>query len=167
MNSESHALTIDNLHKRFGDLEVLKGTSMHADKGDVISILGSSGSGKSTLLRCINLLEIPQQGDVYINDELIKMKGVGDKRKAADKRQIERIRSRLGMVFQGFNLWTHMTARQNIMEGPIQVLNVKKAEAEERAMTYLDKVGLSDKFECYPSQLSGGQMQRVAIARSG
>jgi len=166
MNSESHALTIDNLHKSFGDLEVLKGTSMYADKGDVISILGSSGSGKSTLLRCINLLEIPQQGDVYINDELIKMKGVGDKRKAADKRQIERIRSRLSMVFQGFNLWTHMTALQNIMEGPIQVLNVKKTEAKERAMAYLDKVGLSDKFDCYPSQLSGGQMQRVAIARA-
>ncbi|PHR26651.1 MAG: histidine/lysine/arginine/ornithine ABC transporter ATP-binding protein [Desulfotalea sp.] len=166
MNSESHALTIDNLHKSFGDLEVLNGTCMCADKGDVISILGSSGSGKSTLLRCINLLEIPQQGDVYINDELIKMKGEGSKRKAADQRQVERIRSRLSMVFQSFNLWTHMTVLENIMEGPVQVLNVQKDDAKERAMAYLEKVGLADKYACYPSQLSGGQMQRVAIARA-
>ncbi|BCL61485.1 histidine/lysine/arginine/ornithine ABC transporter ATP-binding protein HisP [Desulfomarina profundi] len=166
MNSESHVLTIDNLHKSFGDLEVLNGTSMYANRGDVISILGSSGSGKSTLLRCINLLEIPQQGDVYINDELIKMKGTGHKRKAADKRQVERIRSRLSMVFQSFNLWTHMTVQENIMEGPVQVLKVQKAEAKESAMAYLDKVGLADKYDCYPSQLSGGQMQRVAIARA-
>ncbi|MCG8564455.1 MAG: amino acid ABC transporter ATP-binding protein [Desulfobacterales bacterium] len=166
MNPSDHAITIVDLHKYFGSLEVLKGINFSADKGDVVSLLGSSGSGKSTLLRSINLLETPQQGEVYINGELIRMAGEGDKRRAADKKQINRIRGSLGMVFQNFNLWTHMTILQNVMEGPIQVLGKSKAQARETAMAYLDKVGVADKISFYPSQLSGGQQQRVAIARA-
>ena len=166
MNPSDHAILIKDLHKYFGDLEVLKGINFSADKGDVVSLLGSSGSGKSTLLRSINLLETPQQGEVWINGELIRMTGEGDKRRAADKAQLNRIRSRLGMVFQNFNLWTHMTILQNVMEGPIQVLGQPKSQARETAMRYLEKVGVADKAAVYPSQLSGGQQQRVAIARS-
>lgn len=166
MDQHSYALRVENLHKSFGGIHVLKGTNMTAASGDVISILGSSGSGKSTLLRCINLLEIPEKGDIYINDELIKMKGQGPNRKPADAAQVRTIRSKSSMVFQSFNLWTHMTALENITEGPVQVLGLTKNEAKERGFEYLAKVGLDDKAHSYPSQLSGGQMQRVAIARA-
>ncbi len=166
MNPKDHAIEIIDLHKYFGRLEVLKGINFAADKGDVVSLLGSSGSGKSTLLRSINLLETPQKGEVYISGELIRMKGKGDKRRAADKKQINRIRGSLGMVFQNFNLWTHMTILQNVMEGPVQVLGLTRSQAHEKAMTYLEKVGVADKVNVYPSQLSGGQQQRVAIARA-
>ena len=161
-----YAISVVNLHKSFGDLKVLKGINFNAGKGEVICLLGSSGSGKSTLLRSINLLEIPEQGEVHIGGELIRMQGEGDRRRAADKGQINRLRARLGMVFQNFNLWTHMTIIQNVMEGQVQVLGRSREEAREVAEKYLAKVGVGEKADAYPSQLSGGQQQRVAIARA-
>ncbi|MCF8106661.1 MAG: ATP-binding cassette domain-containing protein [Desulfohalobiaceae bacterium] len=166
MTNTEQALELKNIHKRFGPLEVLKGVSFSAKEGEIISMLGSSGSGKSTLLRCINLLEVPDEGQVIVSGELIRMKTKGTQRKPADNKQVNRIRSGLGMVFQDFNLWANMTARQNVTEAPIHVLKLPKAEARERADALLEKVGIYDKSNYYPSQLSGGQQQRVAIARA-
>ena len=164
----SAKLVIRDLHKKFGDNEVLKGVSLDAKAGDVISIIGSSGSGKSTFLRCINFLEQPCQGSIQLNGE--KLDTVFDKSgnlKAASPKQLQKMRTQLMMVFQHFNLWSHMTVLENIVEGPIHVLGVKRAEAEERARKYLRKVGLPESVEGkYPSFLSGGQQQRVAIARA-
>lgn len=165
------ALELQDIHKNYGSLAVLKGVSLTAYDGDVISILGSSGSGKSTLLRCINLLEKPNQGRILIgNDELmLKPAKSGDKSgelQAADVRQLESLRARVGFVFQNFNLWPHKTISQNIIEGPTQVLKIKKAQAISDAEKLLDKVGLLDKKDAYPANLSGGQRQRVAIARA-
>ncbi len=161
------ALIVEDIHKKFGDVEVLRGISLTARDNEVIALLGSSGSGKSTFLRCINLLETPDMGRVYVKGELIEMgQGPAGKRFAANPRQVERIRRRLSMVFQQFNLWAHMTVLQNIIEAPLHVLKLPKREALERADAVLDKVGLSGKKEFYPSQLSGGQQQRVAIARA-
>ncbi|UEM03524.1 ABC transporter ATP-binding protein [Skermanella rosea] len=160
------AIVVEDLHKRFGQLEVLKGVSLVAHEGDVISMIGSSGSGKSTFLRCINLLETPDEGRVWVNGELIRMKQGRHHAVPADPRQVDRIRSRLGMVFQGFNLWSHMTVLQNVIEAPVHVLGVPKAEAIARAEALLEKVGLEAKSKAYPSHLSGGQQQRVAIARA-
>ena len=160
------ALEIRNLHKRYGDLEVLKGISLTAHDGDVISILGSSGSGKSTFLRCINLLENPHEGEILVAGEQLKLKR--DKQGdlvAADGKQLNRIRSELGFVFQNFNLWPHMTILDNIIEAPRRVLGQSKAEATEVAEALLAKVGIADKRHVYPNQLSGGQ-QRAAIART-
>ena len=146
---------------------MLKGVSLTAHESDVISILGSSGSGKSTLLRCINLLERPDAGDVYVAGELIKMKAGRDGvREPADRKQVERIRARLAMVFQSFNLWAHKTILENIIEAPVHVLKKPKTEAVEQAEALLDKVGIVDKCKYYPAQLSGGQQQRAAIARA-
>lgn len=156
------AIRIENLHKSFGDLKVLKGVSLTANQGDVIAIIGGSGSGKSTLLRCINFLENPSAGNIVIAGESVKMKADGT---PANRRQIERIRSRLGMVFQSFNLWTHRTLLENIIEIPVHVLGVPKAQAIETAKALLARVGLSDKADVYPAFLSGGQQQRAAIAR--
>ncbi|MBX7272254.1 MULTISPECIES: ABC transporter ATP-binding protein [Stutzerimonas stutzeri subgroup] len=161
------ALEIRNLHKRYGDLEVLKGISLTARDGDVISILGSSGSGKSTFLRCINLLENPHEGEILVAGEQLKLKR--DKQGdlvAADGKQLNRIRSELGFVFQNFNLWPHMTILDNIIEAPRRVLGQSKAEATEVAEALLAKVGIDDKRHVYPNQLSGGQQQRAAIART-
>lgn len=161
------ALEIRNLHKRYGDLEVLKGISLTARDGDVISILGSSGSGKSTFLRCINLLENPHEGEILVAGEQLKLKR--DKQGdlvAADGKQLNRIRSELGFVFQNFNLWPHMTILDNIIEAPRRVLGQSKAEATEVAEALLAKVGIADKRHVYPNQLSGGQQQRAAIART-
>ena len=161
------ALEIRNLHKRYGDLEVLKGISLTARDGDVISILGSSGSGKSTFLRCINLLENPHEGEILVAGEQLKLKR--DKQGdlvAADGKQLNRIRSELGFVFQNFNLWPHMTILDNIIEAPRRVLGQSKAEATEVAEALLAKVGIADKRHAYPNQLSGGQQQRAAIART-
>jgi octopine/nopaline transport system ATP-binding protein len=160
------SLEIKNFHKKFGDLEVLKGVSITASKGDVIAILGSSGSGKSTLLRCINLLEMPEQGEISITGEKIQLDQTSKKNNGMDKKQIDRLRTRLGMVFQGFNLWPHKTVLQNVIEAPIYVLKKPKSECIEQAKAILTKVGLSDRADYYPSQLSGGQKQRVAIARA-
>src|SRR4051795_11249623 len=167
MGEAAPALVIEDLHKSFGDLEVLKGISMAAYDGNVIAMIGSSGSGKSTLLRCINLLETPDSGRVYVNGELIRMRPTrGGHAVPEDHRQVDRIRSRLGMVFQSFNLWSHMTVLENVIEAPMHVLGVPKREAIERAEALLEKVGLAAKASSYPSHLSGGQQQRVAIARA-
>ncbi len=161
------ALVVDDLHKSFGSLEVLKGVSLTARDGDVISLIGSSGSGKSTFLRCINLLEIPNAGRIEVKGELIRMKPLsGGLAVPADKRQVDRIRARLGMVFQSFNLWSHMTVLENVIEAPVHVKRVPKAEAVEKAAAILDKVGMSDRQHYYPAHLSGGQQQRAAIARA-
>ena len=161
-------LVVENLHKRYGNNEVLKGVSLRAKAGSVISIVGSSGSGKSTFLRCINLLEQPSAGRILLNGEEIRM--VPDKNgnlKAADSRQLRRIRTKLSMVFQHFNLWLHLTALENVIEAPIHVLRLSRTEAIERARENLAKVGLNRAIEpMYPSHLSGGQQQRVAIARA-
>ncbi|MCG7499527.1 ABC transporter ATP-binding protein [Vibrio sp. Of7-15] len=161
------ALEVKELHKHFGQNEVLKGISLTANKGDVISIIGSSGSGKSTFLRCINLLETPTGGEIWVNGELIEMKNgrMGDPVPANEK-QVQRIRSRLAMVFQGFNLWSHMTVLENVIEAPVHVLGVPKSEAIEKAEQILQKVGLYERRDYYPGHLSGGQQQRAAIARA-
>jgi len=160
-------LSIRKLHKSFGDNEVLKGIDLEARQGDVISILGASGSGKSTLLRCVNLLETPTSGDIFVNGELIKMKQ--DKQRGMmpfSIKQVERIRSRLAMVFQGFNLWSHLSVIENVIEAPVHVLGVPKKEAIAKAEALLQRVGLYERKNYYPGQLSGGQQQRVAIARA-
>jgi ABC-type histidine transport system ATPase subunit len=160
------ALRVEALHKSFGALEVLGGVSLTARDHDVVAILGSSGSGKSTLLRCINLLEIPDSGEVRIEGELIRMRRRGGKAVPADRRQVERIRRRVAMVFQQFNLWAHMDVLRNVVEAPIHVLGLDRKTATERALAMLEKVGVADKRNAYPAQLSGGQQQRVAIARA-
>jgi len=166
-DADTYALTVSGLHKRFGSLEVLKGVSLRAREGDVISILGSSGSGKSTLLRCINLLETPDEGVVTVAGETIVMRKARDGRSApADRRQVDRIRSELGMVFQSFNLWSHMTILENLIEAPIHVQKRPRAECLEEARALLAKVGIADKADFYPTHLSGGQQQRAAIARA-
>lgn len=160
------ALEANDIHKRFGEQEVLKGVSVQAAKGDVISIIGSSGSGKSTFLRCLNFLEIPDQGRVSINGEEIGTRIRRGRTEPADRRQVERLRTGLGMVFQSFNLWAHRTVIENVIEAPVHVLGVPRAEAMERAEALLQKVGLYDKRHAYPAFLSGGQQQRAAIARA-
>jgi octopine/nopaline transport system ATP-binding protein len=161
------ALLVEDIHKSFGPQEVLKGVSLSADEGDVIALIGASGSGKSTLLRCINLLEIPDAGSIRLRGELLEMKRdrLGRMR-PANWRQVDRIRTRLGMVFQSFNLWTHMTVLENVIEAPVHVLGKPKREATARAMELLEKVGIAEKAKAYPAQLSGGQQQRAAIARA-
>ncbi len=160
------ALAIKELHKSFGNLHVLKGVDLQAKRGDVVAIIGGSGSGKSTLLRCINLLENPSEGEIAIDGEKIRLKRVGSDLQAADKKQLQRLRSRLGMVFQNFNLWQHMTLLQNLTEIPMQVLKISRAEATSTAEILLERVGLADKRDVYPAFLSGGQQQRAAIARA-
>ena len=161
------ALAVSNLHKSFGSNEVLKGISVDAHAGDVISILGSSGSGKSTFLRCINLLEIPDQGEIRLNDELIKMKySRSGKRILADQKQVDLLRTRISMVFQDFNLWGHRSVLENVMEAPVYVQKRPKNEVREYSLELLNKVGIHAKADQYPDQLSGGQQQRAAIARA-
>ncbi|EHM42096.1 histidine transport ATP-binding protein HisP [Hafnia alvei ATCC 51873] len=161
-------LNVIELHKRYGDHEVLKGVSLTAKAGDVISIIGSSGSGKSTFLRCINFLEKPSEGSIAINGTDIGLvRDTDGQLKVGDKKQLRLLRTRLTMVFQHFNLWSHMTVLENVMEAPIQVLGLSKAEAHERAIRYLDKVGIDERARGkYPINLSGGQQQRVSIARA-
>ncbi|MCV2865445.1 ABC transporter ATP-binding protein [Albidovulum sediminicola] len=163
---EAPVIEIRDLHKSYGPLEVLKGVSITAHKGEVISLIGSSGSGKSTLLRCCNLLEDSQQGDVIFKGESVHWRGHGLGRHPADRAQVIRIRTNLSMVFQQFNLWSHMTILQNVMEAPVTVLHRDRAEVEKAARVYLEKVGIGDKCDAYPAQLSGGQQQRAAIARA-
>ncbi len=161
------AIDVHNIHKSFGNVEVLKGVSMTAHKGDVISMMGSSGSGKSTFLRCLNLLEIPNAGTVTVNGEVIAMaRAKSGEPEAADMKQVARIRTKLGMVFQNFNLWSHMTILENVIEAPIHVLKVPKTQAIERADAILHKVGMYERRDYYPSHTSGGQQQRAAIARA-
>ncbi|MHB9805355.1 histidine ABC transporter ATP-binding protein HisP [Pantoea ananatis] len=161
-------LSVTDLHKRYGEHEVLKGVSLNANAGDVISIIGSSGSGKSTFLRCINFLEKPSEGTIMVNNTAITLvRDTDGQLKVADKEQLRLLRTRLTMVFQHFNLWSHMTVLENVMEAPIQVLGLSKAQARERAITYLNKVGIDERAQGkYPVHLSGGQQQRVSIARA-
>jgi arginine/ornithine transport system ATP-binding protein len=167
MTSKPLKLQVENIHKRFGSNEVLKGVSLSAHAGDVISIIGSSGSGKSTFLRCINMLERPHQGRIQVADEeLVLVPGPTGELVAKDAKQLQRLRTRLAMVFQHFNLWAHMTVLQNIIEVPVHVLGVPKDQAVDTARKYLAKVGLSGVEDRYPAHMSGGQQQRVAIARA-
>ncbi len=167
VSSAEATLVCEDIHKSFGPLDVLKGISVAACEGDVIAMLGSSGSGKSTFLRCINMLETPNAGSITLRGETIRM---GTDRAGnpvpIDRRQVERMRARLAMVFQGFNLWSHMTVLENVVEAPIHVLKVPKAEAVDRAEALLRKVGIYERKDYYPAHLSGGQQQRVAIARA-
>jgi polar amino acid transport system ATP-binding protein len=166
VTSDTPVIEIRNLHKAYGELEVIKGVSITAPKGHVISLIGSSGSGKSTLLRCCNLLEDSQQGDVVFKGEPVTWRGTAHRRCPSDAQQVIRIRTNLSMVFQQFNLWAHMTILQNVMEAPLTVLGRDRGEVEKSARAYLDKVGIGDKCDVYPAQLSGGQQQRAAIARA-
>ena len=157
-------LIVQEIYKSFHHHAVLQGVSFSAKKGDVIALMGSSGSGKSTLLRCINLLTIPDQGVIQIDQQLMRF-DPGEKTHLSHK-QVAKLRRKVGMVFQQFNLWAHMTVLQNLIEAPIHVLKKNKQETIEEAKIILEKVGLSKKLDCYPNQLSGGQQQRAAIARA-
>jgi polar amino acid transport system ATP-binding protein len=157
------AIKVSGLRKSFGSHEVLKGVSMTARQGDVVAIIGGSGSGKSTLLRCINFLETPSGGSIEVAGQTIAMKADGS---AQDKKQLEKARQSLGMVFQNFNLWTHMTVLENLIEVPVHVLKTPKDAAIARARALLARVGLEEKEAAYPAFLSGGQQQRAAIARA-
>ncbi|SHH09890.1 ABC transporter ATP-binding protein [Cognatishimia maritima] len=161
------SLQVRDLHKSYGSHEVLKGVSLEAREGDVISMLGSSGSGKSTFLRCVNLLETPNAGTITVHGEEIKMSmNKHGAFRPTDPRQVERIRARLAMVFQSFNLWSHMTILENVIAGPVHVLKQPKAEAIEKAKAVLERVGMFERRDYYPSHISGGQQQRAAIARA-
>ena len=157
---------VEGLHKSFGTLEVIKGVSFEGKEHEVISLLGASGSGKSTILRCINLLEMPTTGEIRIDGLSLPLKKTKSGLVVSDNKALCQIRARLGMVFQQFNLWAHMTVLQNVIEGPIQVLGISKDEAIAKAEALLKRVGIAEKKHNYPSQLSGGQQQRVAIART-
>jgi polar amino acid transport system ATP-binding protein len=165
MNEPAPAIEVRDLHKSYGDLDVLKGVSLRALRGNVVSLIGSSGSGKSTLLRCVNLLEFSQSGDILFEGEPVRWRS-GVNRQPADPQQVLRIRTNLSMVFQQFNLWSHMTVLQNVMEAPVTVLKRDRADTEQRARADLAKVGLADKCDAWPAELSGGQQQRAAIARA-
>ncbi len=167
MTDKTLKLQATDIHKRFGSNEVLRGVSLQAHAGDVISIIGSSGSGKSTFLRCINLLEKPNQGRIEVAGEELRL--AADKQgelQAADQQQLQRLRTKLAMVFQHFNLWAHLTVLQNIIEAPVHVMKVPRDEAIARARKYLSLVDLVGMEDRYPAHMSGGQQQRVAIARS-
>jgi polar amino acid transport system ATP-binding protein len=166
MTQKLPVIEIRDLHKSYGDLEVLKGVDLTANEGGVVSLIGASGSGKSTLLRCANLLENSQAGDIVFHGDAVRWQGAGAARHPADKGQIRLIRSQLSMVFQQFNLWSHLTVLQNVTEAPKTVLQEDPAVVEARARTLLDKVGILDKANMYPAQLSGGQQQRAGIARA-
>lgn len=160
-------IAVENLHKSFGDLDVLRGVNFSANKGDVISVLGPSGSGKSTLLRCLNFLEQPQQGRyTYFGQDIELKKNSSGMLDPNDQSELRKMRARLGMVFQQFNLWPHRTVLENVIEGPTLVKKLSTDQAKETAEKYLDLVGLRDKLDAYPAQLSGGQKQRVGIARA-
>ncbi|ANL34334.1 ABC transporter ATP-binding protein [Rhizobium phaseoli] len=163
---KSAAVSVKDLRKCFGPLEVLKGISLEAHEGDVISILGSSGSGKSTMLRCLNMLEIPDSGEIRIGGEMYALKKSGHRTVPADRRQVDRMREHIGMVFQNFNLWSHMTILENVIEAPVHVQKRNRAECIAEAEALLERVGIAEKRNFYPAHLSGGQQQRAAIARA-
>lgn len=164
MNKSAPVVEIRDLHKHFGGIEVLRGINLTVERGQTVSILGSSGSGKSTMLRCINWLEVPDAGEIYLGGDRMGLKP--DSLKPMSNRELAAMRARTAMVFQGFNLWPHLTVLQNVTEAPIHVMGVNRKEANEQAAALLDKVGLSHKHDAYPWSLSGGQRQRVAIARA-
>lgn len=165
-NSSAPTLEVEDIHKSFGGLEVLKGISLSARDGDVISIIGSSGSGKSTFLRCINFLETPDRGIIRVGGEEIRVKSGPRGPSASSEKQLTRLRASLGFVFQSFNLWPHMTILENVIEGPVRVKGMARAEAIDKGYALLAKVGIEAKANAYPVHLSGGQQQRAAIARA-
>jgi ABC-type histidine transport system ATPase subunit len=157
------------VEKRLGSVEVLRGVTLDVAAGEIVAILGSSGSGKSTFLRCVNLLTIPDQGDIWVHGERLKLRPISDRDpepRILDHDQVRRVRASIGMVFQNFNLWPHMTALENVSAGPVLVNRLTRKGAAELGRHHLAKVGLSDKAGSYPRHLSGGQQQRVAIARA-
>ncbi len=155
-----------NVKKNFPGVSVLKGVSLKAFKGQVTALIGPSGSGKSTLLRCINLLENSDEGEIIFKGNPIRWKGIGVRRSPKDKKQVLEVRTKLSMVFQQFNLWSHLSILQNVVEAPVTVLRWNKKDVEESALDLLGKVGILEKKDAYPNQLSGGQQQRAAIARA-
>jgi polar amino acid transport system ATP-binding protein len=163
MANVDKVLDVNGVSKRFGNNEVLSDVSLQVDKGETVCVLGPSGSGKSTLLRCINWLERPDAGQIYLNGQQVGVNGAGI---SMSDRDLSRIRTRIGMVFQHFALWPHLTVLQNLMEAPVQVQRRPKTEVREEALALLAKVGLSEKRDAFPSKLSGGQKQRVGIARA-
>ncbi|MBD7961447.1 MULTISPECIES: ABC transporter ATP-binding protein [Comamonas] len=167
MTSTAYKLQAEGIHKSYGSNHVLKGVTLTAKAGDVISLIGSSGSGKSTLLRCINLLEKPQQGRIVVAGQELQLKlGRKGELEPVSPKQLQQLRTKLSMVFQHFNLWAHKTVLENIIEAPIHVLGLPKEEAIERARKYLRLVGLENREDTWPNHMSGGQQQRVAIARA-
>jgi len=161
------AVVVSGIHKNFGALEVLHGVSLAANEGEVVAILGSSGSGKSTLLRCINMLEVPNAGSVSIMGEEIALDQRSDRMpQPLNQKQVNRLRERAAMVFQSFNLWSHLTILQNVMEAPLHVQRRSRGACRAEAEALLERVGIADKRNRYPSELSGGQQQRAAIARA-
>ncbi|UVK52511.1 ATP-binding cassette domain-containing protein [Mesorhizobium sp. AR02] len=160
------AVRLTELRKSFGAFEVLKGISLEAMEGHVVSILGSSGSGKSTMLRCINMLETPDSGRIEVGGETIRLTTAGGRTRPADRHQLQRMRASIGMVFQSFNLWSHMTILENLIEAPIHVQKRPRADCVAEAEALLEKVGIAEKRNHYPAHLSGGQQQRAAIARA-
>ncbi|WP_028775591.1 amino acid ABC transporter ATP-binding protein [Shimazuella kribbensis] len=155
-------IQVTNLVKRFGDQVVLQGIDVQVDRGEVLAIIGPSGSGKSTFLRCLNLLEKPTSGTIQLQNSVLTFQ----EKKKIPNREMRQLRGKTGMVFQSFHLFPHMTVRQNVMEGPIQVKGISASKAKSLADVLLKQVGLHDKRNAYPDQLSGGQQQRVAIARA-
>jgi polar amino acid transport system ATP-binding protein len=163
MAESSKVLDVAGVSKRFGNVEVLSDVSFQVDKSETICVLGPSGSGKSTLLRCINWLERPDAGRIYLNGTRVGINGAGI---VMSDRDLSKIRTHIGMVFQHFALWPHLTVLQNLMEAPVQVQRRPKAEVRDEALALLSKVGLIEKRDTFPAKLSGGQKQRVGIARA-
>ncbi|MEK1926626.1 MAG: ATP-binding cassette domain-containing protein, partial [Rhizobium giardinii] len=163
---ETPAVLTEDLHQHYGNLEVLKGVDFCAHDGEVVSILGASGSGKSTFLRCLNLLEMPSAGRLRIFGEEVKLKSSAGHLRIGDRKQIDRLRTEVAMVFQNFCLWSHMTVLENLMEAPVHVQRRNRVEVRDEAEAVLKRVGLLDRARAYPTQLSGGQQQRAAIARA-
>lgn len=166
LSARATAIATRGLRKSYGEIEVLKGIDFTAREGEVISILGASGSGKSTFLRCLNLLELPSAGSLDVFGERVKLKQGVSVARIADRKQVDRLRTQVAMVFQNFCLWSHMTVLENLMEAPVYVQGRKKAEVREEALSILERVGLTHRVDAYPAQLSGGQQQRAAIARA-
>jgi len=164
--SSDEILKVVDLHKCFGKNEVLKGINLSVKQGEVVVIIGSSGSGKSTLLRCLNFLEIPDRGDILFKNELIGVEEVKGVKRLLRESSLSKQRAKIGMVFQRFNLFPHMTALENVMEAPLRVKKCDPSQTEVKALDLLKKVGMIDKKDQYPAHLSGGQQQRVAIARA-
>jgi octopine/nopaline transport system ATP-binding protein len=166
MSDSTFALSLRNIRKSFGSNEVLKGVTVEARRGEVIAILGASGSGKSTLLRCANLLERPDSGEIAVDNDVVRLRPKGNSQAIADRAQVDRVRTRVAMVFQGFNLWSHMTVLQNVIEAPIHVQGRDRASCIREAEALLEKVGIGAKRDAYPAHLSGGEQQRAAIVRA-
>ncbi len=166
LTAKATAIATSGLRKSYGEIEVLKGIDFGAREGEVVSILGASGSGKSTFLRCLNLLELPSAGSLDIFGERVNLRHSDSGARIGDRKQVDRLRTQVAMVFQNFCLWSHMTILENLMEAPVHVQRRKRAEVREEALSVLEQVGLTHRVDAFPAQLSGGQQQRAAIARA-